>query len=297
MEILFLSHPLDPKAVDPAFKDEFRSARSAGLRCNLLDSESFDDGEYSRAVQRVPKTNDEHMAVYRGWMLTVDQYSALYGALLKRGVRLINSPEQYSHTHHLPESYEVIRENTPRTAWTTTGSEFDLDEIMELLEPFGDRPLIIKDYVKSQKHRWDEACFIPSAADRTAVDRVTRSFIEHQDDGLIGGLVYREYIELEPLTAHSKSGMPLTEEYRIFFFDGRILCAAEYWEEGDYNSNLPSLDRFVAVASKVDSRLFSMDIAKQKDGNWIIMELGDGQVAGLPDRLDPNVFFGAIAGR
>jgi hypothetical protein len=45
--------------------------------------------------------------------------------------------------------------------------------VMELLRPFGDAPLVLKDYVKSQKHAWDEACFIPSASDRKAFERET----------------------------------------------------------------------------------------------------------------------------
>ena len=38
------------------------------------------------------------------------------------------------------------------------------------------------------------------------------------------------------------------------------------------------------------SNFLTMDVAQKKDGNWIIMELGDGQVSGLPDNAD-KVFF------
>ena len=34
-----------------------------------------------------------------------------------------------------------------------------------------------------------------------------------------------------------------------------------------------------------------MDIAKKKDGEWIIVELGDGQVAGLPENADKATFY------
>jgi len=37
-----------------------------------------------------------------------------------------------------------------------------------------------------------------------------------------------------------------------------------------------------------------MDIAKTKDGQWIIIELGDGQVAGLPDKVDRDQFYSLI---
>jgi len=191
----------------------------------------------------------------------------------------------------------VIREHTPRTIWTTTGRDLDLAAVMEMLAPFGDVPLVVKDYVKSQKHRWCEACFIPSARDPEAVRRVASRFIELQDDGLTGGLVFREFVELEPLTTHSKSGMPLTKEFRIFVLDAQPLVSVEYWEEGAYDDDRPPPDLFLDVAARVESRFFTMDVARRKDGRWIIMELGDGQVAGLPDRLDPDRFFEALAAR
>ena len=34
-----------------------------------------------------------------------------------------------------------------------------------------------------------------------------------------------------------------------------------------------------------------MDIARQKNGELIIIELGDGQVAGLPDKTNRNEFY------
>ena len=42
---------------------------------------------------------------------------------------------------------------------------------------------------------------------------------------------------------------------------------------------------------------FTMDIAERADGSWMIIELGDGQVAGLPERLLPVDFYRALASR
>jgi hypothetical protein len=60
---------------------------------------------------------------------------------------------------------------------------------------------------------------------------VVTSFIDFQGEDLTGGLVFREFVELEPLTAHSKSGMPLSREYRTVFLDGEPLLTADYWDE------------------------------------------------------------------
>jgi hypothetical protein len=37
-----------------------------------------------------------------------------------------------------------------------------------------------------------------------------------------------------------------------------------------------------------------MDVAKCLDGTWMIIEPGDGQVAGLPDQLDVDAFYQAL---
>jgi hypothetical protein len=167
---------------------------------------------------------------------------------------------------------------------------------MEILRPFGDRPVVVKDYVKSRKHEWAEACFIPSAADGAAVRRIAGRFIELQERDLVGGLVFREFIEFEPLGRHPRSGMPLTKEFRIFWLDGRPLSWFPYWDEGEYGGLAPPVDEFADLARRVRSRFFSMDVAERAVGGWLVIELGDGQVAGLPARADVRSFYEALAG-
>ena len=165
------------------------------------------------------------------------------------------------------------------------------------MRPFGAAPLVLKDFVKSRKHEWDEACYIPSASDRGSVERIVRRFLELVDDDLNEGLVFREFVDFEPLARHSKSGMPLTKEFRLFFLDGKPVFWTEYWEEGDYAGMAPPVDQFMKVAAAVKSRFFTMDIAKRRDGDWMIVELGDAQVAGLPENADVDAFYRAIADR
>jgi hypothetical protein len=47
----------------------------------------------------------------------------------------------------------------------------------------------------------------------------------------------------------------------------------------------------------VKSRFFTVDVARRRNGEWILMELGDGQVAGIPPRVTSDRFYGAIAAR
>ena len=76
-----------------------------------------------------------------------------------------------------------------------------------------------------------------------------------------------------------------------------VLLAAPYWDEGEYGALQPPIERFLSIARTIQSRFFTMDVAKQQDGDWLIVELGDGQVAGLPERADVRAFYRVLAER
>lgn len=61
--------------------------------------------------------------------------------------------------------------------------------------------------------------------------------------------------------------------------------------EGDYGNMRPDLDTFRQVAKTVPSKFFTMEIAQRENGEWIIMELGDGQVSGLAGDADKKAFY------
>ena len=298
MLIIFCGDPLQPRQPDSMYANEYAAAQAAGFTTGLLDFEALvDAGDAPLALRRLPAPGsiDRDTALYRGWMLKVADYERLYVALAERDIDLITTPAAYRLCHYLPAAYTLIAARTPATVWLADPLPLDFDRIMALLTPFGAAPVIVKDYVKSRKHEWAEACYIPSAADRPAVERVVRRFVALQGSDLTGGLVFRAFVSLEPLATHSKSGMPLTREYRLFWCDGQLLSATAYWEEGDYGEEVPPAEQFAAIARTITSRLFTMDIARRTDGEWIIVELGDGQVAGLPDRLDVTSFYTKLA--
>jgi len=52
--------------------------------------------------------------------------------------------------------------------------------------------------------------------------------------------------------------------------------------------------RIIYCDSIFDNNFFTTDIAKKKNGEWIIMELGNGQVAGLPNNTNKNEFYNKL---
>jgi len=293
MNILFCNSPLDNKKTDPDFEVEFVAARENGFETHIFSYEDLKDADALLSTKRIKTAGVLQDIIYRGWMLKPKEYSLLYETLFRKNYKLINTPVEYQTCHYLPDSYRFISAKTPKTIWfRIENREPDYNQILPSIQSLGSSSLIVKDFVKSQKHYWKSACFIPSANDTENVKSVINRFIELQGADLNEGLVIREFVELNDLSIHSKSGMPLKQEYRLFFFKKQLLASYDYWEEGQYSDNeqLP-LSSFKKIAETIESNFFTMDIAKRKNGEWIIIELGDGQVAGIPNTTDVNKFY------
>jgi hypothetical protein len=293
MRVIFCDNLIDRK-VDPDFEEEYKSAIEQGFQVSLISFEDLNDLNIAKSIARIRESEELELAIYRGWMIQPDKYELFYQGLLKKKIRLINTPDEYRTCHYLPSSYPFIKEATPETVWTEANGNIDFEQVFKLTDVFKDDPIIVKDYVKSQKHNWTEACFIPKASDKDSVGKIVSKFLELQGSELNVGLVFRRFENLEFLTNHSKSKMPLTKEFRLFFLSGQLIQTFNYWDEGDYGDTKPDLERFEEIGRKVKSNFFTMDIAKKKDGDWIIMELGDGQVLGLPDNADKSEFYRAV---
>ncbi|MFD0715503.1 ATP-grasp domain-containing protein [Paenibacillus sp. GCM10027626] len=295
MRVLFCADPLNEKRVDPDYELEYIKAKELGVTAELVSLEHLFEGNCTKAVKLIPPAEAMETIVYRGWMMKPEQYKRLYDTLKLRNLFLINTPEQYMNGHYFPNSYEAIRSVTPLSIWLDKQSiEESWGKVQELLLIFGNKPIIIKDYVKSRKHEWEEACYIPDASDRRHVQHVVGNLLERQGAELSGGVVFREFVELEQLLNHPKSGMPLSNEFRLFFLNHNLLLSTEYWDEVSYAQEMPRLEPFVEVAQGIDSRFFTVDIAKTRKGDWVVIEVGDGQVSGLPGHTNIEAFYRSL---
>lgn len=291
MKFIFCSEPFYPNKPDYAYEKEAKSAIENGFEIELFSFEDLTENNLLKAFGRIKPYENSETAIYRGWMLKPKHYEILYNELKAKNLLLMNTPEEYRHCHHFSESYEVIKDYTPKSVCLPYDDNFSFEKLHESLPLFGEKPLILKDYVKSRKHEWNETCFIESASNRENVEKITNRFLELQGEDLNEGLVFREFIEFQPLTNHSKSGMPLTKEFRLFFLEGELVFTSEYWEEGEYEETDLPKEFFTEIAKKVKNNFFTMDIAQKTDGDWLIIELGDGQVAGLPENADEESFY------
>lgn len=293
MTILFPGNPLQPRQVEPDFAAQAHTARELGLDILLLDSDALAQGEISRALRFI-RPADPQVLVYRGWMLRSEIYHALFDALLERGWRLLNDPQSYALCHELPNWYALLEGRTPRSAWLAAPECFQPERVLECAARLGSEALVVKDYVKSRKHEWSESCFIAEASDAAQVERVTSTFLARQGESLVGGLVLRQFVPLREVAPAGPSGAPGVNEWRLFWLDHALIARSpsSVWVgEGPTAQVLAELQD---LAARIPSRFFAMDVAQQEDGGWIVIELGDGGVSGLPPHLDAARFYSAL---
>jgi hypothetical protein len=284
LNFIFCSHPLNKKSVDEDYMEEYQAA---GLNhsCALFSYEDLEVGKLSLYGEDI-----KGLTIYRGWMMSPNMYENFYNLLLERGIQLINTPKEYAKYHLLPGWYKDFESSTPFSIWSESKNIEDALRLTDGLEG----AFIIKDYVKSRKHEWYDACFIKDIRDKENTERVINNFINRQSSNLEGGVVLRKFESLKSIGNHKDSGMPISEEYRIFVFKGEILIADNYWNDsGELNITEDEYTLIESIISEIESSFITIDLARKTDGNLIIMEMGDGQVSGL-QQMDEYEFYGAF---
>lgn len=292
--LLFPALPFT-REIDPVYAPEREAARALGWRTGLLDDEALRSGDTAAALKALP-SGDGGRLVYRGWMLEAPLYATLHAALLKRGYQPVTTPAQYAACHHLSQTLDILGDWTPQTTFIALGSggEVDWAAVRVALDALGPHAAIVKDDVKSRKHEWLEACFIPDASQTEEAMQVVRTFVERQGAALTGGVALRRFETFRPIGTHQQSGMPLTEEYRVFMVSHQPAVVADYWETPNAAGSPLPLDELTRLAAAVPSPFFTMDVARLASGGWRVVELGDGQVAGRPEQVSAESLVQAL---
>lgn len=208
-------------------------------------------------------------------------YQELEQELALNGSRLINTYDQHRYIADLERWYADLQDVTPRT-WFNVGYA---------TVPECPQGWVVKGRTNSRKFQWSTQMY---AKDREALREVMYNlyldtFMREQ------GLVIREYVPLEKLE-EGINGMPITNEWRFFFYQGRMLSKGFYWsimDPEDFPVSEPEMDAFAQdVANRlVDKAPFVViDVAKTVEGQWIVIELNDGQMSGLSEN-DPKVLY------
>lgn len=286
MRILFPSMPFFPREPDPGFTQELAAAEAAGFEWSLYALEDARVG--APALVRCPPSRTGEPMLHRGWMLSGSAHQRLCEAISGAGYAPVVGPAAYEQAHYLPLAIEILRGSTPASAWNRSDRE---DDAWALYQGFADGDAILKDWVKSAKYRWREACFIPAHTDRARFGEIFRAFLAERRTLFERGVVLRRFHRLRSQGTDMR-GMPVHEEYRLFFWMGELLVTTA---PPGASGPLALLPEWQAIARKFESPFLTLDVAREEDGGWIIVESGDGGVSGLPISLPPEAFYAALA--
>jgi len=217
--------------------------------------------------------------------LVIPRYSALpfYRELetdLKNmGCTMINSYSQHRWIADF-EYYEVLKEFTPET-WT--------EQDFYRCEYPG--PFVVKGRTNSRKWEWNRLMFAPTKKEaiQTAIRLHDDDFISQQ------GVLYRKYVPLKTFEI-GLNGLPFTNEWRFFWYRDKLLSYGYYWSTADdpllgkLTVNAMELAKKIASIAKEYVNFFVLDLAETVDGDWVLIEVNDGQMSGLSEN-DPHSLY------
>lgn len=266
MLLLVPADPLSPRRCDEHFRPEAAAAREAGVSVAVVDHDELArrSGDADAAVRGVPESPD---AVYRGWMLRSDQYQGMADALARRGVTMRTSGRQYRQAHELPGWYEQLRTMTPESAWTLGA---DLAAFDACCAKIGVGPAVLRDYVKSLKHYWTEAAFIPDVRNEVGARAVASRFLELRGDDLVGGFVVRRFEHFA------------TTEVRTWWVAGKCALITAHPDTPDAKPQPLEMTTLEPLVAKLMLPFVTIDLVRRADGQSRVVELGDGQVSDRP---------------
>ena len=198
------------------------------------------------------------------------------------GGTLLNSYRDHRYVADLQNWYFDLEGLTPKT-W------FRLEDL-----PDDDTTCyVLKGETNSAKFLWSTHCF---ARGKAAAIQVHSRL---QEDSLISyqNIYIREFVMLHNYMV-ALHGLPISKEFRFFIYKGKILSGAFYWSshleeiaETPKASEVPTVF-LQKVMDRVGDNVpfYVVDVAQTASGDWIVIELNDGQQSGLSCN-DPNVLY------
>lgn len=272
--ILFPSSFFSITKVDEDLQKEYDAVRATGLFRTVLFGYDkwFHEG---RLIVR-DEPEEEHLAVYRGWMMKPDQYERFYNLLLDKNIRLVTGPEQYNLMHIFPNVYESVKDDTAKMEVYPLHTQINVEHLKEAFQKF-----MVKDYVKSVKGT-EFPKFFDQSITQHDFDRWMEVFYKYRGDLLTGGICIKEYLDLKHYGEH-------TNEYRVFYINHEIATVCRNSGQGNYAQKPPQ--ELLGKYRNLGSPYYTVDFAELSDGTWRIMEAGDGGVSGLSEDQDYEHYF------
>jgi hypothetical protein len=252
------------------------AARVAGCAVYSIPP-NFDECETAEnALAHVGAQASLRPATWIGFIPSPERYSAIYRAALAKNIRLLNDPDQFERAMQLDRACPFLEGLTPECIVLTR-----VEQAESAARCLG-LPVFVKGAVRSRKALGWRACVAATTEELSAlVSEMLTSEWEARGRVLVRPLVRLRHERV------SDQGFPLGREYRIFLFQAEVLAHGYYWDGDDPLSKLEPheeldlLNLATTAATRIGVPFVALDIGQLEAGEWIVIEPGDGQFAGL----------------
>ena len=200
-------------------------------------------------------------------------YNELEKDIINLGGKLINSYQQHTLIADIQNWYEYFCDITPKT-WFTP---------YDALNSGHNGPFVLKGNINSRKQLWRTHMFAETKKD------VTNVYSRLLDDTMLHyqGICVREFVDLINYGDDPITGCPISKEFRLFICNGKIIAKGYYWsnfieDAGNQDANQIPQDFLNDITDRCKSmaNFIIVDVAQKKNGEWIVVELGDAQMGG-----------------
>jgi len=228
------------------------------------------------AFAYVPTFDTLQLGIWVGYIPTPERYTAIYEAALTRNIRLVNTLDQYQTAMEFDRFYPLLGDLTPKSRIITAP-----DQVATAASELG-FPLFVKGAVKSNKEQGWRACVAETMPELISI--ADDLFVREQRSR--GRVILRTLARLRTI-ATDYQAFPLGREYRVFVYQNCVLAYGFYWDEYADSIKLSSGEQqaiqtlAVEAARRVGTPFIAVDIGQLESGDWIVIEVGDGQFSGL----------------
>ena len=283
LSVLFPAFCHGLREPDPEFQREVQALEHLGIPWRVVNISALNRGDLTDAFRFFGEAPISPM-IYRGWILHPEEFAALHEALSQRGCRLLTSPADYRQALLFPEFFPAIADYSFPAVWITG---IDPDQAIKAARQLGSGPYFIKDFSKSAKEIWPKGCV---AANEQELPAAIQALVAYRADRFEGGIVIRPLLRLRCLD-ESPFGGKIFEEYRLFFFQGRLISKTAYDRASGESAALPD---YGFLPQQIRSAFFSADVVVTETGQPYLLEAGDGGSSALPPCVSPVDFYKAI---
>ena len=295
MVFVFPSEP-DSMKVSYEFEKTYNKLESMGYKVYTMNINT------AKGLKLHPDISDksEKIALYTHDM-SVEYYKEIYSMFLDKGLKLINTPEEYDRTHYFkesnfrrfgkgtPEFFEIRLEekDVKRGNKLVKGlSEASISELYSLRNvPYR---YVIKDEVK-KLYGYKFPDFFDSTYSSGELENFIMESEKYHPDRYYGKYIVKKYLRLKQYQDESTllslgSHKYEFNELRLWVIDGKVEFITDR-TKGEIANKTPVSKAYLKRLPKFNSNFYTIDIAEvlNKDGSiyWTVLDLNDGQVSHL----------------